>query len=218
MAEDLTPGDSLDESVIDSRLSALLADPLVWGGDTDPTGADAIIAAIDAEREMLKGAVPEASDQPAPSGAVVELAPRRRKVYQILAAAAAALIVVVGAAIVLNQDESGAHEDIALVGTEVAPNASADADIAARPNGTRIELDFRGLDPAPVGFYYEAWLRKSPEVGVSAGTFHARGGDGSVELWVGVALADYPIVTVTLQPEGGGAASSGVVVLRGSAG
>ncbi|MBV1894375.1 MAG: anti-sigma factor, partial [Ilumatobacteraceae bacterium] len=68
---------------------------------------------------------------------------------------------------------------------------------------------------APDGFYYEAWLRKSPEVGVSAGTFHLRGGDGSIQLWAGVALDEYPILTVTLQTEGGGAASSGIVVLAG---
>ena len=53
------------------------------------------------------------------------------------------------------------------------------------------------------------------DVGVSAGTFHMRGGDGSIELWSGVSPDDYPLVTVTIQQEADGAESSGRVVLRG---
>jgi hypothetical protein len=60
---------------------------------------------------------------------------------------------------------------------------------------------------------YEAWLRKDADVGVSAGTFHLRGGDGELELWAGVSIEDYPLVTVTLQDEAD-PVSSGQVVLR----
>ena len=82
------------------------------------------------------------------------------------------------------------------------------------PIGTRIILDVAGLPPAEPGTYYEAWMRVDAETGVSAGTFHLRGGDGEIELWSGVTAADYPLLTVTVQDEGQ-AASSGVVVLRG---
>jgi hypothetical protein len=48
---------------------------------------------------------------------------------------------------------------------------------------------------------------------VSAGTFHLRGGgDAEIELWAWVDIEDYPLFTVTLQPEGL-APYSGQVVL-----
>ncbi len=50
---------------------------------------------------------------------------------------------------------------------------------------------------------------------VPIGTFHAREGDGPIELWSGVDVADYPTMTVTIQQEGAGPESSGIVVLRG---
>jgi len=39
--------------------------------------------------------------------------------------------------------------------------------------------------------------------------------DGEIELWAGVIIDEYPLMTVTLQDEPGGAASSGEVMLRG---
>jgi hypothetical protein len=113
----------------------------------------------------------------------------------------------------LNPSDGGADVELALAATELAPGASADAAIDTTPLGTRILLDMRDLPPAPAGTYYEAWLRIDADIGVSAGTFHMRGGDGEIELWAGVSIDDYPLFTVTLQDEGGGAASSGRVVL-----
>lgn len=217
MTEELTPNGPPDEPALNDQLSALLAEPAVWG-NVDPSGVDAIIATITAERDSLAEGNPggdsDTSTDRQPTN-VVGIDTRRRRIYRTLAAAAAVLIVVAGAAFVLTRSDSAADATIALAGTDVAPAATADADIANRPNGTRIDLQVDGLEPAPDGFYYEAWLRKSPEVGVSAGTFHLRGGDGSIQLWAGVALDEYPILTVTLQTEGGGAASSGIVVLAG---
>jgi hypothetical protein len=104
---------------------------------------------------------------------------------------------------------------LALVGTDLAPGASAEALIDPGPLGVRITLDVSGLAPSPPGTYYQAWVRKSPEIGISAGTFHLRGGDGEIELWAGVSTEDYPLITVTLQQEGDGTESSGKVVLKG---
>jgi hypothetical protein len=86
--------------------------------------------------------------------------------------------------------------------------------IAETPLGTRLILDVAGLPPAAPGQYYEAWMRTGPEAGVSAGTFHLRGGDGEIELWAGVTLDAYPLFTITIQDEAD-PLSSGRVVLKG---
>lgn len=218
----------LDELALDELgLADVLADPDLWA-DPEPGDADAIVALIAAEAAATTPA--EAATAPAdtatasPDAAtapVVDLAERRRARaglgQTLLTAAAGALLALVAwnvvAAVAGGAGDGGV--DLALEGTELAPSASADVTVVVGTLGTRIDLDVSGLEPAPEGFYYEAWLRQSPEVGVSAGTFHLRGGDGSVELWAGVDPADYPLLTVTLQPEGL-ADSSGQVVLKGT--
>ena len=74
-----------------------------------------------------------------------------------------------------------------------------------------------GLPPAEPGTYYQGWV-KGDEGLVTVGTFHLRGGDDTIDLWSGVPLDRYPTLTVTLQEEGGGQESSGVVVLSGPVG
>jgi hypothetical protein len=59
---------------------------------------------------------------------------------------------------------------------------------------------------------------KGPRGLVAIGTFHLRGGPGTVELWSAVSLADYPTITVTREPEDGNPASSGQVVLTNHTG
>jgi hypothetical protein len=44
---------------------------------------------------------------------------------------------------------------------------------------------------------------KGPRGLVTIGTFHLRGGPGTVELWSAVSLTDYPAITVTREPEDG---------------
>lgn len=224
MADELTPDDDPDfGDAVDPHLAALLAEPAMWD-EPEPSGADAVVAAIFAERATQSSDAPGEPTDPVAHEAsnskpVVEIGAYRRRFVPVMAAAAAVVVLLAGALIIAAVD--GDDDDgvvIALAATELAPGASAEADVADTPLGTRILLDLSGLPPAADGTYYEAWLRQSPEVGVSAGTFHMRGGDGEIELWAGVSLADYPLITVTVQEEGGGAASSGVVVLRGSSG
>jgi hypothetical protein len=123
-------------------------------------------------------------------------------------AAAVVVVVMVGVAIV---PRSATFE---LAGTELAPGAIAEVQVADTPSGFEIRLDISGLDPAPEGSYYQAWVRTADD-GVTIGTFHMRGGADEVVLWSGVDIADYPVITVTIQEEGAGAESSGVVVLKG---
>ena len=69
------------------------------------------------------------------------------------------------------------------------------------------------LPPAPSGTFYEVWL-VGPG-GVSAGSFHQRGSQDSVALWLGVEPEGYDAFHVTRQPVAGGTNAPGVVVLRG---
>jgi hypothetical protein len=127
-----------------------------------------------------------------------------------------ALIAVVTLVSVRGGGRNNEGRELALNPTALAPAASGQIHAANLADGVRIILDVSGLPPAAPGTYYEAWVRKSPEVGVSAGTFHLRGGGhSSIELWAGVPVEEYPLFTVTVQEEGKGAASSGKVVLSG---
>lgn len=159
---------------------------------------------------------PEPVPEAVPDVVPIERA-RRRWVGPLLGAAAAlVLVAAVGLASLTLRGDDDPDLEVALVGTDLAPDATAVAEVTGTPMGTRLVLDVTGLPPAPDGQYYEAWLRQSPEIGVSAGTFHLRGGDGAIELWSGVTVDRYPLITVTIQDEDAGAMSSGRVVLKGT--
>ena len=139
---------------------------------------------------------------------------RRRQIQmrRTVRAGAAALLAAAAVVIGIVVTRGPATTDVALAGTRLAPAASATAKLHATPSGLAIELDVSGLPPSPPGYYYQAWM-KGPRGLVTIGTFHLRGGPGTVELWSAVSLADYPAITVTREPEDGNPASSGQVVL-----
>lgn len=213
---DIPFDDELTEAE-EAQLAAFLDNPALWD-DPSIEDEDIIVAAIAAEAGSLSLTATEnqldepevAPDLPAN---VIPISTARRWLAPISAGVAAALVVLAGFAFVISsRNPDGVL--LALEGTDNAPGASAEAVLADLDAGTRIVLDVSGLPPAEPGTYYEAWMRKDAEVGVSAGTFHLRGGDDEIELWSGVSAADYPLVTVTLQNEAQ-TESSGVVVLRG---
>jgi hypothetical protein len=109
---------------------------------------------------------------------------------------------------------AAATTETALVGTDLAPDASATAEFTPTPAGLKILLDAEGLASAGPGEMYEAWIGDG-EIRVSAGTFHLRGGDAPIELWAGTDDPRFRIITVTLEPIDGVAETSGEVVLRG---
>ena len=224
---DRTPAADRPDASPDS-IEAMLSDAALWD---EPSAdlEDQIVAAIAAERE-------DAPDQPtmglpmlpvvaAPTAHVSDLTARRRVRRPALTgfasgvAAALALFAVlsVGGFPGFGSDSGDVNIDsieVTLAATDLAPaTATADAVVTEGELGTRLVVDFEDLPPAEDGTYYEAWLRQSPEIGVSAGTFHLRGGDGAIELWSAVSPGDYPMLTVTVQQEGDGAESSGQVVL-----
>ncbi|MDW3219153.1 MAG: anti-sigma factor [Acidimicrobiales bacterium] len=192
--------DSFDsQDPVDADLAAFLAEPSMWD-ELDPAVEDAIVAAIAEERDLV-----------AP---VIAVDARRRWVTPLLAGAAV-VVLVAGLLVTFLRDDTVTPEiELALDATDLAPSAEGLVEIDTTPLGTRLILDVSGLPPAPAGQYYEAWLRTGPDVGVSAGTFHLRGGDGRIELWAGVTIEDYPLFTITIQDEAD-PTSSGRVVLKG---
>ena len=149
---------------------------------------------------------------------------RRRWLLRAVLPAAAAVVLAFGAGVWLGRndepavavdDPADAAATVSLTGTELAPAASATGLIFDRGAGYSIRLHVDGLAPAPTGEYYEGWLQSPTGDQVSVGTFHMRGGDGTVVLWSGVAVEGYPTLLVTKQVEGE-EASSPQVVLSGS--
>lgn len=223
-ADDQRP--DVDERALDD-LASILSDASMWE-TSDPADEEAIFAAI-AELAATDSPVSVAADtepairasmpsEPALTSAeqpsnVVSISSRRRWAGPFAAGIAAALALVLGvSALTGGTDRAGI--ELALAPTDLAPDAVGVVEIIETPNGTVLLLDVSGLPPAPEGSYYEAWVRQDAQVGVSAGTFHLRGGGGEIELWAGVTAEDYPLFTITIQDEAD-PVSSGRVVLRG---
>ena len=213
------PGmDAPDAATADAarRLRVLLASPDLW---SEPPGGllDQITVGIGRERTVLAGPPPAAVTWSAVNAAnAADTARkdgrRRARMRRSAGAAVAALLAAAAVVISIVVTRGPVTTDVALAGTRLAPAASAVAKLHATPSGLAIELDVAGLPPSPPGFYYQAWM-KGPHGLVTIGTFHMRGGPGTVELWSAVTLAGYPTITVTREPEDGNPASSGQIVL-----
>ena len=198
MTTPVDPPELPDEEL--DALASMLSSAAVWDAPA-PNIEDQLVAEIEAE----VGARPHA---PAPPG-------RSDRRHLRLLGAAAALFLIAGVAIALLFADDDDATVVALAGTELAPDATADAELEDLASGLRVVLDVSDLPPAEPGTYYQGWVRTEDGEAVTIGTFHMRGGDAAIELWAGVSSVDYPIITVTIQEEGAGAESSGMVVLRG---
>jgi hypothetical protein len=136
---------------------------------------------------------------------------------RLLLAAAVVLVSLMaagGLSLVLTRDAEPSGVEVALAGTEDLPGATATVELRDEPAGVSVLLDVSGVPPAPDGSFYEVWLVGDTGK-VSAGTFHRRGDEDRITLWLGVDPAGYDAITVTRQPTEGGTTADGVVVLRG---
>ena len=128
-------------------------------------------------------------------------------------------MIVAGSAVLFGalngSDATAPDTEIALAGTDAAPDASAQAALSATPAGLKIVFDVDGLAPAPAGHFYEAWVSDGT-LRVSAGTFHLRGGDKPIELWAGVVDPGFTQLAITLESLDGNTDSSGDARLVGS--
>lgn len=139
--------------------------------------------------------------------------PVRRRRIRVVAAVAVVGVLATLAIFLRNPSDPA---DFLLAGTDLAPEATAEVRVTETPAGIILRLEVERLEPAPAGSYYQGWV-VSESGEVSVGTFHMRGGDGSVAFWSGVELDRYPMLIVTLQKETGGPARSDTVVLSGRA-
>jgi hypothetical protein len=187
----------------DPAVARLLDDPAVWA--EVPAGL----------RERVLAAATGTGD-PAPERPNVVPLRRRWPHGRFLLAAAAAIVlglVVVGA--LQLRDGAGGGTSVALAGTAGAPGAAATVELRDEPAGVSVTFEVHGLPPAPEGAFYEVWL-VGPTGKVSAGSFHRRGHQDQVKLWLGVDPAGYDAITVTRQPVDGGTLAKGDVLLRGA--
>ena len=211
LAGDDTGGVDASEQPELDELRRLLADPAVWD-EPAPDLEDRVVDAIRAEAAG-RGPVPS-SEPAAPSGDNVVPMQRRRPhrarvfIGALVAAAAIAALVLV----VANRNGTNGVK-IALGPTELAPGAHGSATVTSEPSGLRIQLNATGLPRRDGGLYYQAWLKNAAGVLVPIGTFH----DGEhVTLWAGVALKDFPTLTVTQEQADNQQGSSGKRVLVGT--
>ena len=191
-----------------AALAALLRRAAPWG-DPPPDLEDAVVSAIAAE---AGNDVTATTAESAPASLDERRSRRRSSPARLLGAAAAIAVVVVGVAVATRGGSDGTT--FALEGTEAQPGATADVTVSETPSGLKILLDAEGLPGAPEGFMYEAWVGDG-EVSISAGTFHLRGGDGTIELWAGVTGPTFYRLWITLEPVDDNAASSSDARLRG---
>lgn len=180
-----------------AELASLLRDAELWSAP-DQTTEDAVVLAIAHE-----------AARPAPIGvpSPVEAASGRRWRTPQWLAGAAAVIAIVVAGVMFTRGSGSNGTVFALAGTDAAPSASGEARVSATPAGLKIILVARGLPGAPDGYMYEAWVSDGT-IGVSAGTFHLRGGDGPIELWAGVTDGRFQRLTITLEPVDGDTSST----------
>lgn len=214
-AADLNPpGTVLVDTDVDTGLPAAAATSVPRSGTAlGPTDVSGGPAAVQASGDQMAAARHRRSQQR--PGTERSRWSSGGRLLLVAAAVLAALVVGTGTVVSLTGSDATV---VALNSTDLAPDASGSAAISDTPSGFSIELDIEGLPPAAAGSYYQAWLKNADGDLVTIGTFHARDGSDDIVLWSGVDPADYPTLTVTLQQEGGGAESSGQVVLSGAIG
>jgi hypothetical protein len=224
--DELTP----EEAATIEAFSALLVDEAVWG-EPSP-GLEDLIAAQIATEAAGRGA-PAAPAEPDPDPAdqpsnVVPLRSGRpgrtaRRNWWTLAGAAvagAAAAALITTAVVQRNDTTTAGERVEMHGTTLAPGAEGSARLTSHPSGVRIDLAVKGLPDREGGDFYQVWLKNcAGTLLVPAGSYHNL--DDAVG-WVGVAIADFPVITVTTESAVGGKdpaqGSSGQIVASGMVG
>ena len=199
----------------DPDVARLLDDPAVWAEASADLRERTLAAATGAANDAGAGRGEAPGGERAPERPNVVPLRRRRHRGRVLLAAAAAVVLglVVAGALQLRGGAAGGTT-VALAGTAGAPGATATARLRDEPAGVSVTFEVHGLPPAPHGTFYEVWL-VGPTGKVSAGSFHRRGHQDQVKLWLGVDPAGYDAITVTRQPVDGGTLAKGQVVLRG---
>lgn len=194
-------------------LETLLTERALWEEslwiDPNPDLEQRIVATIAAERRVV---VPFAAPlqrrhSPWPG----------RLVAALIGAAAAAAIVVAARPSTNSGEAQRADVVVAMLGTELAPTVVGAAELTVERSGVRVYLTVPGLARRDGDQFYEGWLKNCAGTKlVPIGTFHELDDAAG---WAGVALAEYPILTITREvaaaPKDAAQGSSGEVVVSG---
>ena len=187
--------------------------PRVWEAIAAATGVSTSLT-NDPAVAPAPAAVPAApAPSEAPGGTVVPFRSRRRPL--LLAAAAVLTGAVVGAgAVAVVQSGGDDGEAVDTVALDLLPDASGQADVVVRDDGSRvleIDLDAPELEGDS---YYEVWvIDRSVQGMFPLGAVEP--GTQTVELPDGLDLAEYPLLDVSVEPLDGDPTHSGVSVARG---
>ena len=179
-------------------LDDLLAHPSMWA--EAPPDLEAVV-------------VQAVADAAGPMATSLRTPHRRRRAASLFAVAAVLSAALVVGAVVLIGSSSNADYGGKLQATGLAPGAHAAVAITRTDAGFRVRLDARRLPPLEHGEFYEAWMKNPAGTLVPIGTFSSS--DGRVTLWSGVSPADFPTLTITIEPNDNNQASSGQRVLTG---
>lgn len=175
-----------------------LEDPSVWE-EPPPELADRVAGLLPARQEPAAPAAPAAAADAAGT-------PPRRRWWMMVAAVIVAFLVGMG---VMTARMNRPDWEVAMPGTELAPDAMATVQGWRVNEGTRLVMTVEGLDPAPPGHHYEFWLSNEEEH-ISAGTFVA---GNRVEMTSAVGRRNYPRLWVTIEAADGDSSPSWVTVL-----
>jgi hypothetical protein len=189
---------------LDNEISMLLAEPSLWEQPSDDL-EQRVVTAITTERQIVTPLT-----RPA----------KKRSAWPTWVAAAAigaAAAGIVAFAVRPNNDPQVADARITINGTDLAPGISGTAALTSVVSGVRIDLAIPGLTRRDGDEFYQGWLKNCDSTKlVPIGTFHEL---DKATGWAGVALADYPILTITREtvaaPKDPAQGSSGEVVASG---
>jgi len=207
-AEALAIGEEL------ARVRDLLGAPELWSAPPDHVG-EALFAAIDAECSAesepadASGLRLASSDgQPATGRS-----PRARSFLgtalpTAVAAAVVAFVLFTGT----GSDDPTPSVEVALAASELAPEAVGTVGLVDAVGGLRVHLKVDRLPAPPDGSFYQAWMIGDAGV-VAVGTFHGVDDGKAIILWSGVSVEQYPVFTVTLEPDDGNPSPSSQQVL-----
>ena len=200
---DVTDPESLD--AIARRLGDL--DP----GDVIDAPPPGLFAAIEAE---LDGAVDSTDADAGADEPVVELARwRSRRPLLVAMAAAAAVVLVVAVAAVIRDDDAGpVTEQVALEGLPDFADVSGSATVVIDGDARSVGVDLSPVE-VPAGSHSSRWLLdESVQELVPLGPL---ADDAPHTIPRDVDLTATPIVDVSVEPDDGNPAHSGVSVVRG---
>ncbi len=206
----------------DDSLHPNLADAL---DQRDPSAAD-----LDAIARRLADLGPDASIPPPPGdllarieaelaqdamaaeGVVPFPTTRRRLPVVVLGAAAALVALVVGVVVLRDDTPATTTEQVALEALPGFEGASGEATLVVEGSTRTVSVDLAAVD-VPAGNHLELWLLDD-EVAqlVPLGTI---AGDGAHQLPEDADLDATPVVDISLEPDDGDPAHSGVSVVRG---